>query len=120
MLHLFRILRKKALSRLIIVFILLFPINGILLGLAHSVSMVEAHTSSLLYDREDFSFCADEPAFLEEVEENEEAVLFSFDCELKRYEESVVSAESRHWEDVGVLQINALFYTNLPPPVIFH
>ncbi len=120
MLHLFRILRKKALSRLIIVFILLFPINGIFSGLAHSVSMVEAHTSSLLYDREDFSFCADEPAFVEEVEENEEAVLFSCDCELKRHEESVVSVESRPWEDVGVLQINALFYTNLPPPVIFH
>ncbi|MCE4566345.1 hypothetical protein INQ51_18640 [Maribellus sp. CM-23] len=107
-------------SRLIIVFILLFPINGIFSGLAHTVSMVEAHTSSLLYDRGDFSFCADEPAFVEECEENEEAVLFTSECELRRHEESVVSAESRHWEDVGVLQINALFYTNLPPPVTFH
>jgi len=105
------------LIRLIIVLILFFPMNGVFSGCADAVSVSAGEVSSFSYEREDFSLNTEEIAFLEEIQEEEEAVLVATYFCRDRLGERFVWLEPRHWKHVSKPQINASFYTNLPPPV---
>ncbi|MCK3682763.1 hypothetical protein [Maribellus sp. YY47] len=103
--------------RLIIVLVLFLPVNVIFSVCAGTVRIGVEELSTLVYEQEDYSVNADEPTFVEEIQEKEEAVLVASEISDARPDQTFVCLEPWYWEHISTLQINAFFYTNLPPPV---